>query len=150
LIPKQPWQWYRMARIPLLSLVAFALWPVVLVLGIGTFRVPKVLMGKVAANSFPSGTPHGGDAYWRLNRAHMNSLESLPVFAALVLTAVVAQTVTPAFERFCILVVAARVAQSIVHVSGNSNMHVNVRFTFFAVQIACFIMMGASITSALL
>lgn len=139
-----------MARTPLLSLVAFALWPVVLVLAIGAFRIPKVLMGKVAANSFPSGTPHGGDLYWRLNRAHMNALESLPVFASLVLTAVVAQTVTPAFERLCLIAVAARVAQSIVHVSGNSNMHVNVRFTFFVVQLGCFIMMGASIASVLL
>jgi uncharacterized MAPEG superfamily protein len=139
-----------MARIPLLCLVAFALWPVVLVLGIGAFRVPQVLMGKAAANSFPSGTPHGGDLYWRLNRAHMNALESLPVFAALVLTAVVSQTVTPSFERLAMITVGARVAQSIVHVSGNSNMHVNVRFTFFVVQLACFVLMGLGLATALL
>lgn len=139
-----------MARIPLLCLVAFALWPIVLVLGIGAYRIPQVLTGKVAANSFPSGTPHGGDTYWRLNRAHMNALESLPIFAALVLTGVVAQAITPMFERLCMITVGARVAQSIVHVLGNSNMHVNVRFTFFVVQLGCFVTMGVGLLTALL
>ena len=52
---------------------------IVLVTAIGAFRVLQVLTRKKAANEFPSGTPHGGDLYWRLNRAHMNTAENLPL-----------------------------------------------------------------------
>jgi hypothetical protein len=66
-----------------------------------------------------------------------------------VLTGVVANATTPMFDNMAITVVGARVAQSIVHVSGNTNMHVNVRFTFFVVQIACFVWMGLILATAL-
>ena len=38
---------------------------------------------------FPASVPHGSDRYWRLNRAHLNCLEFLPMFAAVVLTGAV-------------------------------------------------------------
>src|ERR1041385_3803927 len=131
-----------MPQVPLLCLLAFALWPIVLVTGIGLFRVPAVLMGKAQANSFPSGTKHGSDLYWRINRAHMNTLESLPVFASVVLVGVVAHANTPTFDHLAVATVIARVCQSAAHISGNSNMHVNVRFTFFVVQLVCFVGKG--------
>src|SRR5689334_19308763 len=124
-----------MDRTPLLCLLAFALWPVVLVTCIGLFRVTKVLTRQTAPNAFPSGTQHGSDVYWRFNRAHVNSLESLPIFAAIVLVGVVGQVTTPTFDHLAVAAVLARVAQSVTHVSGNSNLHVNVRFTFFSTQL---------------
>lgn len=138
-----------MAVVPLLCLLAFALWPIVLVTGIGVFRISQVLTGKVAPNAFPSGTKHGSDFYWRFNRAHMNSLESLPIFGAIVLVGVVAHATNPTFDHLAVAAVGARAAQSIAHVSGNSNMHVNVRFTFFLVQLVCFVWMAAIAASAI-
>ena len=71
---------------PLQCLVAFALWTLALVLvGVGPWRIGQVLMNKVRPNSFPSGQPHGPEWYQRLNRAHANAVENLPVFAALVI-----------------------------------------------------------------
>lgn len=131
-----------MAKLPLLCLLGFALWPIVLVSGIGMFRVSQVLTGKAKPNSFPSGTPHGSDVYWRLNRAHINSLESLPIFGAVVLVGVVAHAETALFGNLALIALIARALQSIVHISGNTSVHVNVRFTFFLVQNVCFVMMA--------
>jgi uncharacterized MAPEG superfamily protein len=133
----------------LLCLVLFTLWPIVLVLAIGAVRVSQVLTGKKPPNGFPSGTQHGSDWYWRLNRAHVNTLESLPVFASLVLTAAVLHLDDPAFATLATTVVAARAGQTLAHVFGGGNMHVNVRFTFFVVQLTCFLWMGLKLATAL-
>lgn len=138
------------ANVPLLCLLGFALWPIVLVSGIGVFRVSQVLTGKAQANSFPSGTPHGSDLYWRLNRAHMNTLEALPIFAAVVLVGAVAHVDSPMFANLAVVALVARVGQSTAHVSGNSNMHVNVRFTFFLTQMVCCAFMALIAGKALL
>lgn len=69
---------------PLLCLLAFAGWALFLVLCIAAARVSQVLTGKKKPNEFPSGVPHGGDRYWRLNRAHLNTVENLPIFGAIV------------------------------------------------------------------
>jgi uncharacterized MAPEG superfamily protein len=76
---------------PLAALVLHAAWVLVLVLAIGAWRMGQVFAGQKKANEFPSGTQHGSDAYWRLNRAHMNTVENLPTFAALVLGALCAR-----------------------------------------------------------
>lgn len=138
-----------MPRTALLCLLAFALWPVLLVTAIGAFRVSQVLARKVAPNGFPSGTPHGGDLYWRLNRAHINALESLPVFAAIVLAGALAHVDAPTFDTLAEVAVGARIGQSLVHVAGSTNHHVNVRFSFFVTQLVCFVLMAARVAGAL-
>jgi uncharacterized MAPEG superfamily protein len=136
-------------KVPLLSLVGFAVWAVFLVLSIGAYRVTQVLLRQVPPNGFPSGTPHGGDRYWRLNRAHVNTLESLPIFGALVLSAVLAGVQGPLVDQLAMTVLGARIGQSTAHVAGGSNLHVNVRFAFFAVQIVCFLWLAILIALAL-
>ena len=68
-------------------LMGFVYWTVFLVLCIATVRISQVATGKAASGDFPAGEKHGGDMYWRLNRAHANCLENLPIFAAVVLVA---------------------------------------------------------------
>ncbi len=122
----------------LYCLVGFAAWAVLLVLAIGGARTFLVLTGKKRSNEFPGGVQHGGDLYWRLNRAHVNTVENLAVFAALVLTAKLAgvDVTTPAE-----VALAARVVQSLVHISSGSATAVNVRFTAFLTQLGCYIAM---------
>lgn len=123
--------------IPLLCLLGFAMWAVVLVSAIGVVRVTQVMTRTVPPNGFPSGQPHGGAGYWRLNRAHMNALENLPIFGAVVVVGVLSNVQAPMFSTLAQAVLAARVAQSILHVSSGSNMVVNARFTAFLTQIVC-------------
>ena len=122
---------------PLWCLLGFVLWTLILLLALGAVRVGKVVRGQAKANDFPSGVPHGSDAYWRLNRAHSNCLENLPIFASVVLVATIAGVHTPGLDTAARVFLGARVGQSLVHVSSGSAVAVNVRFAFFIVQICC-------------
>jgi uncharacterized MAPEG superfamily protein len=124
------------------ALIAYALWAVVLVVMLAVVRTTTVLGGRAKANSFTAGTPHGGDAYWRLNRAHLNTLENLPIFAAIVLSGWVVGMESATFNRLAVIVVAARVAQSLIHLISGSVTAVSFRFAAFAVQIVCEIWMA--------
>jgi uncharacterized MAPEG superfamily protein len=124
---------------PLWCLLGFVTWTLVLLLGVGFSRVGAVLGGRKKANEFPSGVPHGGDAYWRLNRAHMNCVENLPLFASVVLVATVAGLKAPILDTLARVYLGARIGQSVTHVSSGSVMAIKVRFTFFLVQIGCLI-----------
>jgi uncharacterized MAPEG superfamily protein len=126
---------------PLWCVVGFVAWTLVLLLAIAFARVGAVLTGVKKANEFPSGVPHGGDFYWRLNRAHLNCLENLPIFAAVVLVATVAGLRAPMLDTLARTYLGARIGQSITHVSSGSVIAVNVRFTFFLVQVVCLIWM---------
>ncbi len=121
---------------PLLCLVLYAAWAMILVLAVATWRVGQVLLGKRASNSFPSGTPHGPDLYWRINRAHVNAAENLPIFVAVVVASQLARVAGSWLDTACIVALVARVAQSLIHVSSNSAVAVNLRFTAFLVQLA--------------
>ena len=120
----------------LYCLVGFAAWAVILVVGIALYRVAQVLTGQKRANEFPSGMQHGGDRYWRLNRAHMNTVENLPIFGALVLTATLLHVDV---LRWAEIALCARVLQSVIHVSSGSVMAVNLRFTAFVTQVVCYV-----------
>ena len=126
---------------PILALIGFAAWAILLVLCVGTARAVQVLRGQKRANEFPSGVPHGGDLYWRLNRAHVNAVENLPIFAAIVLSGA---ALGLSSERLCVLAEAAlglRVAQSVFHVASGSSRAVLLRFTAYVGQLGCFLAM---------
>lgn len=127
---------------PIYALMGFVFWTVFLVLAIGGVRVLQVMKGEAAANGFPSGQPHGGDAYWRLNRAHMNAVENLPLFASVVLAGHVTGLTNGTFATLAQVYVIARVLQSLIHVSSGSVVAVNLRFTCFVVQIGCLLTMA--------
>ena len=124
---------------PLWCLLGFVVWTLLLLAMIGFARVSKVLRGAAQPADFPSGVPHGTDAYWRLNRAHLNCLENLPLFATVVLVATVAGIRSPTLDTLARLYLGARVGQSLAHLSSGGNTAVNVRFTFFLVQVSCLV-----------
>jgi len=124
------------------ALIAFALWAIALAVTLAVIRSAMVLRGKAKANSFTAGTPHGGDAYWRLNRAHLNTLENLPVFAAIVLSGWVVGMESATFNRLAVIVVIARIIQSLIHLASGSVAAVSLRFAAFAVQLVCEVWMA--------
>ena len=124
------------------ALIAYALWAIALVLTLAIVRSAMVLRGKAKANSFTAGTPHGSDAYWRLNRAHLNTLENLPIFAAIVLSGWVVGMESATFNRLAVIVVIARVTQSPIHLVSGSVIAVSFRFSAFAVQLVCEVWMA--------
>jgi uncharacterized MAPEG superfamily protein len=124
------------------ALVAYALWAIALVIILAIVRSTMVLRGRARANSFTAGAPHGGEAYWRLNRAHLNTLENLPVFAAIVLSGWVVGMETATFNLLAVIVVVARIIQSLIHLASGSVSAVSLRFTAFGVQVVCEVWMA--------
>jgi uncharacterized MAPEG superfamily protein len=128
--------------VSLYCLVGWCVWALVLVTAIAITRTAQVLLGKKRSNEFPSGMQHGGDAYWRLNRAHVNAVENLPIFAALILVAHLAHADVQTLAEVAL---GARLVQSVVHISSNAVMAVNVRFTAFVTQACCFGVMAGKL-----
>lgn len=117
-----------------LALVGYVAWTLFLTIAIVLYRSVLVLKKERAANDFhPSGEDVSPFAN-RLCRTHSNCYENLPVFAALILLALVTgnTAITNPLARW---VLVARVAQSLVHLTSTSEMAVMVRVTFFLVQL---------------
>ena len=131
-----------------IALTVYALWAIVLVVFIALSRVSQVMSGKAGPGDFPSGTKHGSDGYWRLNRAHLNTLENLPIFGALVLAGWVAGLDTPIFNMLATVIVVARVVQSLIHISSGSALAINLRFLSLLVQLVCEVWMAVQIFHA--
>jgi uncharacterized MAPEG superfamily protein len=138
--------------LPLWMLLAFAGWTLlVLLIGVGVYRWSLILTGRAELVSFPGDTPHGAEAYRRAVRAHANCIENLPVFGAIVLTAAAAGLNPPHFGALAAATVAARVAQTSIHLLlPVSNPMVAARFTFFLIQVMTMIAMGVLIVLAAL
>jgi uncharacterized MAPEG superfamily protein len=119
------------------ALAAFAAWQIVLTLVLATYRSSLVLSGTREPNSF---RPDGSDAPafgQRLTRAHANCYENLPTFAALILAATLGGR-TALTDPLAMIVVYARIGQSVTHLVSTSVPAVFVRFGFYLVQLAIF------------
>lgn len=131
--------------LPLMCLLGYATWTILLVTALGVCRIAWVARGKKRATDFPSGTPHGPDWYWRLNRAHMNAVENLPVFGAIVVVGMLARPASPMLACLPPGILGARIAQSIIHVSSGAKTAVSLRFTAFLAQVAGLLVLAASL-----
>jgi len=126
------------------ALLGFVAWTILLLVStIGYTRVSAVLRRQARPNSFNAAVPHGSERYQRCMRAHLNCIENLPIFAALVLLASAVGLSSQLFELAALAVLPARVRQSIAHVSSGSNRAVLIRFYFYSVQQIGFLLMVA-------
>lgn len=131
-----------------IALVFYALWAIALVLMIAADRLLLVFRGQVKNNEFLAGVPHGNESYWRINRAHLNTVENLPIFAVLVLSAWVAGVEGHVFNLLATLVLVFRIIQSIIHIISGDQIATWFRTVSFAVQILCEIWMALMILQA--
>jgi uncharacterized MAPEG superfamily protein len=117
------------------SLLGFAAWTLLLVLGVVTYRSVMVLGGKRRANAWGRNQPsQDPEILQRLSHAHANCLENLPVFAAVVLVAGLTDKLelTDPLSGWYL---ALRICQSTVHLTGTSHWQVFIRFSFFLPQL---------------
>jgi uncharacterized MAPEG superfamily protein len=128
----------NLAAKPIVALLAFAAWTLTLALAVVGSRIVLVLTGEKRPTDFPSGTPHGSDLYWRLNRAHANAFENLPIFAAIVLGGAALGVSSPRLATLALVVVGARIVQSCLHVTSGKAFVIVLRMTAFLTQLVCF------------
>ena len=127
------------------ALVGFALWTLTLVALVFLYRGLRFLKG-TPINSWPRGNKPADDAPFvkRVEDAHANSLENLPVFAVIVLAAA-AMDKTGSVNALAPFVLYARIGQSLAHLWGVGPLQVFVRANFWAVQLALMAWMGGSL-----
>ncbi|MGB5265177.1 MAG: MAPEG family protein, partial [Polyangiales bacterium] len=85
--------------IPVWVLLAFAVWSMlVLIFTIGTYRWGLIFAGRVQVREFRADQIEGSDRYRRAMRAHLNCLENLPIYGAIVLVIVVSGARSPVLD----------------------------------------------------
>lgn len=120
------------------ALVGFAGWFALLSILLGLYRLRFVVGQQKAVNTF---APDGQDLDplgHRLTRARNNCYETLPVFAALALGASMAGRLDVT-DALAMWVLYARIAQSLTHIASTSVAAVQVRATFFFIQILIYL-----------
>lgn len=117
------------------ALLGLASWMVVLLFAMVNQRGLLVLSGKMKVNAFApdgSNTPDGFGR--RLVRAHANCVENLPLLFAVLLYAIATDN-SSITDGLAILLLAARVFQSVMHLISTSPIFVWLRFAGFLVQL---------------
>jgi uncharacterized MAPEG superfamily protein len=119
----------------MLALLGLALWTLLLLIGIAVLRVAITIVGKQPANGFSVWGDEVSPFSARLCRAHANCYENLPHLIAILVAAQITGN-AHITDPLALLVLAARIAQSMMHLISVSNRAVLWRFVFMLVQIA--------------
>ncbi|PCJ16063.1 MAG: MAPEG family protein [Gammaproteobacteria bacterium] len=117
-----------------IALLGFTSWTLLLASTIAMMRGFLSMKGDHALNSY---SPDGADVSAfsnRLCRAHANCLENLPLFAVIGLYALITQQ-TSALDSLALVLLAARIGQSTIHLISTSVVAVMLRASFFSVQL---------------
>jgi uncharacterized MAPEG superfamily protein len=137
--------------LPVWMLLGFAAWTVLLLIcTVGSYRWSRILTKRLPIGAFGEYRIEGQDWYKRALRAHANCVENLPVFAVIVLALHVGNVSGSTVDVLAVTILAARIVHSLVHVClTQTNTVVTVRFTFFFIQIVCFVWLIAIIVARL-
>jgi uncharacterized MAPEG superfamily protein len=133
--------------VPVWVLLGFAFWTLITLLGsVGVYRWSRILTGRAGLSEFPADVPQGSDWYRRAMRAHMNCVENLPVYAAIVVAIIASGVRSEILDVLAIVLLVARVFQTITHIAFEpTNTVVGVRFAFFFTQLVCMFWMGITV-----
>ncbi|MFC3192698.1 MAPEG family protein [Marinicella sediminis] len=118
----------------IIALLGFIGWALCLLLLMEVIRSWLVLTGQRAANDFTPDNANLSTFMQRLARAHANCVEGLPIFGGLLLVATLTgqSSVT---DGTALIFLAARIGQSVIHLTSVTPSAVKARFLFFTVQL---------------
>ena len=130
-------------NIPVLVLLGFAAWTLLTLFGsIGVYRWSRILTGRASMAEWRADLAQGSDWYQRAMRAHMNCVENLPVYAAIVVALVATGLQSAVVDRLAVTMLAARIGQTMVHIAlPLTNAATGLRFALFLTQALCMITM---------
>jgi uncharacterized MAPEG superfamily protein len=138
-------------NVPVLVLLGFAAWTLLTLLAsVGIYRWSRILTGRASIAEWRADLPQGSDWYQRAMRAHMNCVENLPVYAAIVVALMATSVQSAVIDRLAIAMLAARIGQSVVHIAlPPTNAATSLRFALFFIQVVSMIVMGVVIAATM-
>ncbi|WP_317203221.1 MAPEG family protein [Janthinobacterium sp.] len=117
-----------------LALLGYTTWMILLLLATAAVRLSLVLRGRRAPNSFAADGADVSPFAQRLARAHANCYESFPILGGLLLLGL-ATWQSKLTDPLAMLMLAARLAQSILHLASGGSFACLLRFAMFTLQI---------------
>jgi len=131
-------------NIPVWVLLAFAAWTLLfLFVTVGIYRWRRILTGRATVREWRADEVQGDARYRRAMRAHMNCVENLPVYGAIVVAMLASGVAAPILDALSLVLLGARIVQTTVHVGFEQTEPVaTLRFGLYAVQVVCMIWMG--------
>jgi uncharacterized MAPEG superfamily protein len=134
-------------NVPVFVLLGFAGWTLMTLFGsIGVYRWSRILTGRASISEWRADAPQGSEWYQRAMRAHMNCVENLPIFGALVVALIATGFQSPSIDTLSVIILSARIGQTLVHIGAPpTNNWAALRFALFFVQIVCMISIGIMI-----
>jgi uncharacterized MAPEG superfamily protein len=130
--------------VPVLVLLGFAGWTLLTLFGsIGVYRWSLILTGRASLAEWRADLPQGSEWYRRAMRAHMNCVENLPVYTAIVVATTARGLQSSVVDRLAVTMLAARIGQTLIHIAlSPTNAASGLRFALFLMQAVCMIAMG--------
>lgn len=114
--------------------LGFIAWALLLIIVMEVMRAWLVMAHKHPVTGFTPDNANLSPFMQRLARAHANCIEGLPIFGGLMVLALLTHN-TAITDPLAYWLLAARIAQSLVHLLSVTALAINLRFTFFAVQL---------------
>lgn len=129
-------------------LLVFVLWTMsILAFGVGVSRVRAIARGELSIEQIRSEVPQLSERYQRIHRAHLNCLETLPLFATVVLVGHVTGVRSHAIDVLAAVLMTARVVQSLAHIHSMKGPAARIRVAAYFVQPPCVLAMTALIAA---
>lgn len=123
------------------ALIGMVMWSVVLTFALVFTRTAAVMKGEKQLNAFQADGRDLGPFGLRMTRSHGNALENLALAVGTMLLAI-ATGHTDITDKLAMIVLYARIAQSLVHIVSTAPAMVMVRATLFSVQMVIFAYWG--------
>lgn len=130
--------------IPVWILLAFAGWTLLILFAtVGVYRWSRILTGRATVREWRADEDQGANWYRRAMRAHMNCIENLPVYAAIVVAILASGVASPWLDGLAIALLAFRVVHSLWHIALEQTETVAaIRFALYFAQIGILFAMG--------
>lgn len=117
----------------IIALVGYIAWTMLLLLALATYRTSLVSSKQRQSLKFASDGSDVPDFGHRLTRAQANCVESFAFIGGTLLLALATNSAVIT-DGLALVLLGARLAQSIVHIVSTSSMAIQIRFVFFLIQ----------------
>jgi hypothetical protein len=117
----------------IIAVIAYIGWILVLLLMLAAYRTSLTFGGKKKGLKFAADGSDLPDFGGRLTRVHANAVECFSFICGTMILAIATDS-TAITNGLALVVIAARLLQSAVHLASTSNAAIQVRFVFFLIQ----------------